>query len=52
MRKNILGLNEPKKLLRTNYFLLGNHFALRSRQEYHDLRQGMGNQIKIVVMGQ
>ena len=41
-----------KKLLRTVYFLVGKNFALRSRREHHDLRHGMGSQIKIVGMGQ
>ena len=36
-----------KKLLRIVYFLVGKHFALRSRREHHYFRHGMGSQIKI-----
>ena len=52
MRKNVLGWNDPQKLLRTVYFSVGKHFALRSSQEHDDLRHGMGSQIKIVGMEQ
>ena len=52
MRKNVLGWKDPKKLLRTVYFSVGKHFALRSSQEHDDLRHGMGSHIKIVGMGQ
>ena len=51
-KKNILGRNEPKKLLRTIYFLVGKHFALRNRREHHDFRHGIGSQIKIVGLEQ
>ena len=44
--------NEPKKLLKTVYFLFGKHFALKNCREHHDLRHEMGSQIKFVGMGQ
>ena len=44
--------NQPNNLLRTVYFLVGKHFALRICREHHDLRHEMGSQIKTVGMVQ
>ena len=49
--RNILGIDNPNKLMQTVYFLVGKHFALRSRQEHRDLKFGSDAQIKIEGMG-
>ena len=50
-RRGILGDDNPTKLFWTAYFLVGKHFALRSRQEHRDLRAGPNAQIRILGMG-
>ena len=55
--KQILGDDDPTKLLRTVFFLIGKHFALRSREEHRNLKAfqniklvGMGRDEKVVYL--
>ena len=50
-QKRILGDSNPKKLLRTVFFIVGKHFALRSRDEHHNLRAGATAQIRVAGKG-
>ena len=50
-QKRILGDSNPRKLLRTVFFIVGKHFALRSRDEHHNLRAGATAQIRVAGMG-
>ena len=49
-QRNILGTDDPRKLLQTVYFLVGKFFALRSRQEHRNLSAGVEAQIKVERM--
>ena len=46
----ILGSSNPKQLLCTVFYIVGKHFALRSRQEHRNLRFGSESQIKVIGM--
>ena len=50
-QQQILGDNNPTKLLWTVYFILGTHFCLRARDEHRNLRAGANSQIKVLGMG-
>jgi len=45
--QGILGDDDPKKLMNTILYLLGVHFALRSREEHRSLRFGDDSQLKL-----
>ena len=45
----ILGDDNPKKLLHTVLYMLGVHFALRSRSEHRALRFGKNSQLQLLV---
>ena len=45
--QGILGEDNPTKLMNTILYLLGIHFALRSREEHRSLRFGKDSQLKL-----
>ena len=47
-QEKILGDDDPEKLLHTVYILLGNFFALRSREEHVNLRLGQSHEFKLL----
>ena len=49
-QRNILGTDDPRKLLHNVCFLVGKFFALRSRQEHRNLSAGVEAQIKVEGM--
>ena len=45
--KGILGSSTPQQLIKTLFYLIGVHFALRGGQEHHQLRAGADSQFSI-----
>ena len=50
--RSILGYDDPVKLVRTVYYIIGVHFALRAKDDDRRLRNGADAQIKVIGMNQ